>query len=451
MPRSYAPWLERRFAIAARGSNIRREILAGLTTFSAMAYIMAVNPAIMAAAGLARHDMIMTTIAGAFFGTLMMALFANMPIALAPAMSSNAIFAQVVVQQMHVRVGTAFTIILLGGIAFTLLSVSRLREKIVRGFPEPIVMGIQVAIGIFIARIGMVTGGLAVPSADGFRFGALSDPAVLLCLGGLIMAAIMNVARVSGGLLITIATVTIAGLFVRSGGHPVTMPPQHIFDWPHYPTHLFLPFDFHDFAAHIGLLVPITLYFLISDFFDATGTMFSVANRAGLVKPNGETMLGRSAFAADGAASIVGSALGTCTVSAYVESLVGVEAGGKTGLTALVVALLFLAASVLWPIIIIIPAVATAPILILVGLSMLSHLAHMTDRSQEGVLTPLVMLLIAVMTGNFMYSLAIGLLFYSALLIATRQFTKLTPMLLGLDIIFLFYLTLVSRIGIGAS
>lgn len=451
LPHPALAWLDRRFAITERGSTPSREILAGLTTFGAMAYIMAVNPAIMAAAGLERHDMIMTTIAAAFCGTLLMALVANMPIALAPAMSSNAIFATVVVQQMHVKPATAFTIILIGGIAFTVLSLSRLREKIVRSFPEPIVLGIQVSIGIFIARIGMTTGGLAVPSAEGFQFGSLGDPAVLLCLGGLTLAAIMTVRRIAGGLLITIAAVTIIGLFVKSRGHAITPWPERIADWPHYPTHLLLPFDFADFIAHLGLLVPITLYFLISDFFDATGTMFSVANRAGLRHPNGETMLGRAAFTADGAASIIGSSLGTCTVSAYVESLVGAEAGGRTGLTAVTVALLFLASSILWPLITIIPAVATAPILILVGLSMLTPLINATERAPESLLTPLVMLLIAVITGNFMYALCLGLLFYSALLLATGQFRRLSPMLIGLDAIFLFYLVLVTRIGLGGA
>ncbi|WP_264817988.1 SulP family inorganic anion transporter, partial [Acidomonas methanolica] len=137
--------------------------------------------------------------------------------------------------------------------------------------------------------------------------------------------------------------------------------------------------------------------------------------------------------------------------SAYVESLVGAEAGGKTGLTAVTVALLFLASSVFWPVITIIPAVATAPILILVGLGMLSHLSHVTDRSTEAILTPLAMLLTTVLTGNFMYALCFGVLFYSVLLAATRQFARLTPMLLGLDTVFLFYLILVTKMGLGAS
>jgi len=448
-PSPLTTWLDRRFRIAQRGSTIQREILAGLTTFGAMAYIMAVNPAIMAKAGLLPHDMIMTTIAAAICGTLLMALFANMPIALAPAMSSNAIFAQIVVHQMHVDVRTAFTIVLFGGIAFTALSVTRLRHRIIQAFPEPIVLGIQVAIGIFIARLGMVTGGLAIGAPDGFHFGALTDPSVLLTLFGLFLASVLLVLRVPAGMLIAILAVTLASLFVHKNGHTVASLPEHFMDWPHYPTHLLFPFNFGDFFSHLDLLLPITLYFLISDFFDATGTMYSVANRARLTKPDGTTLLGRAAFAADGSASIIGSALGTSTVSAYVESLVGVEAGGRTGLTALTVALLFAASSVLWPLIVMIPAEATAPVLILVGLSMLSALGQAANSSQEALLTPAFMLLIAVLTGNFMISLALGLLFYSLLLLVTRQFVRLTPMVLGLDAVFIFYLVLTSHTGIG--
>lgn len=445
----FSSWLDRRFRIGQRGSTVNREILAGLTTFGAMAYIMAVNPAIMTQAGLAPHDMIMTTIAAAVCGTLLMAIFANMPIALAPAMSSNAIFAQIVVHQMHVDVRTAFTIVLLGGVAFTCLSVTRMRHRIIQAFPEPIVLGIQVAIGIFIARIGMVTGKLAVPTSDGFHFGSLSDPSVLLTLFGIFLAGSLLVLRVPAGMLVSILSVTLLSLFVHRNGAAITTLPAQPVDWPHYPTHLLFPFNFGDFFSHLEVLLPITLYFIISDFFDATGTMYSVANRARLTRPDGTTLLGRAAFAADGSASVIGSALGTSTVSAYVESLVGVEAGGRTGLTALVVAVLFAASSVFWPLIVMIPPEATAPVLILVGLGMLSALGQAASASREALLTPAFMLLIAVLTGNFMISLALGLLFYSTLLLVSRQFVRLTPMVLGLDLVFLFYLFLTTRTGLG--
>ncbi|GBR50240.1 xanthine/uracil/vitamin C transporter [Neokomagataea thailandica NBRC 106555] len=411
-----------------------------------MAYIVAVNPMILASTGLDRHDMVMTTIAGAMAGTLLMALWARLPIALAPAMSSNVLFAQIIVHQAHVSPSTAFTVVLMSGLCFTALSVSRVRQRIIQGFPPSIVLGIQIALGAFIARIGLTTGGIAATGPEGLSFGSLADPSVLLCLFGVLLCAICTVLRVPAGLLIGIVVLTILGLFVHDQHGAITHLPAHMLDWPHYPTHLFLAFDFHDFWNKIGLLLPITLYFLISDFFDATATLMSVAQRAGLTGPNSENSLDHRAFASDGAASIIGASLGTCTVSAYVESLAGVEAGGRTGLSALVVAILFGIASFFWPIITSIPAIATAPVLILVGLSMLGALNQLSNTASESI-PPITMLLIAAITGNFMLSLTCGLLLYTGIAVAQRAFSRLTPIVLGLDAAFVFYMVLQSHIG----
>lgn len=438
--------LDRWFHITARGSTIPREVIAGLTVFGAMAYIVAVNPAILSAAGLDRHDMVMTTIAGAVAGTLLMALWARLPIALAPAMSSNVLFAQVVVQQAHVSPRTAFTVVLFSGLCFTALSLSQIRQRIIRGFPPSIVLGIQIALGAFIARIGLITGGIAVPSPEGLTFGSLSSPSVVLSMAGVVLSAILVVLRVPAGLLLAILAITIAGLFIHTPSGPITHLPGQLLDWPHYPTNLFLPFDFHEYFSHLGLLVPITLYFLLSDFFDATATMMSVAHRAGLDGTLEKPALDHRAFGSDGAASIIGASLGTCTVSAYVESLAGVEAGGRTGLSALVVAVLFALSSVFWPLITAIPAIATAPVLILVGLNMLGSLSRVAETPAEAI-PPLTMLLIAGVTGNFMLSLSCGLLIYTALAIATRQLHRLTPIVLGLDAAFVFYMVLQAHMG----
>ena len=438
--------LDRWFQISERGSTVSREIIAGLTVFGAMAYIVAVNPAILSSAGLDRHDMVMTTIAGAVAGTLLMAIWARLPIALAPAMSSNVLFSQVIVQQAHVSPSTAFTVVLFSGLCFTLLSLSQIRQKIIKGFPPAIVLGIQIAIGAFIARIGLMSAGVAVPSTVGFSFGSLGNPTVLLGLGGIALCAILNALRVPAGLLIAIVIITIAGIFIPTAHGPITKLPSNLVDWPHYPTHLFLPFDFHGFFSHLGLLVPITIYFLLSDFFDATATMMTVAHRAGLDGTDGRPGLDHRAFASDGAASVIGASLGTCTVSAYVESLAGVEAGGRTGLSALIVALLFAASSVFWPLITSIPAVATAPVLVLVGMSMLGALSRLPATFSEAA-PPVLMLLIATITGNFMLSLTCGLLLYTALAVALRDYKRLTPIVVGLDIAFVLYMFLETHMN----
>ncbi|QHI95802.1 NCS2 family permease [Aristophania vespae] len=438
----FLTWLDRFFHISQRGSTISREIVAGLTVFGAMAYIMAVNPTILSATGLARHDMVMTTIAGAVAGTLIMALWAKLPIALAPAMSSNVLFTQVIIVQGHFSPRTAFTVVFCSGLCFTALALTQLRQKIINGFPPAIIIGVQAAIGAFVARLGLITAGIAVPSPGGLAFGSLSDPSVILALSGIALCAAFLICKIPAGFLITIFVLTITGLFVPNGhGGVITQLPNRFFDWPHYPTHLLFPFDFKEFFSHLGLLIPITLYLLLSDFFDATATLMSVVQRSNLHENTGKLKLDSSAFAADGLASVVGATLGTSTVSAYVENLAGAEAGARTGLAAIVVALLFALSCVLWPLITAIPALAISPILVLVGLSMTSCLGRLSSSLDEA-LAPLFMFLIAAVTGNFMLSLTCGMLLYSGLAVVSRQFSRLTPVVLSLDIVFIGYMVL---------
>ncbi|WP_182082429.1 NCS2 family permease [Bombella favorum] len=438
--------LDRFFQITQRHSTIPREVSAGLTIFGSMAYIMAVNPAVLAGAGLIRHDMVITTIAGAIAGTLLMALWVRLPIALAPAMSSNVLFAQVIVQQAHVSPATAFTVVLFSGLCFTLLPLTRLRLKIIQSFPPCIILGIQVAIGAFIARIGLISAGIAVPSTNGLGFASLSQPSVILALAGVMLCLLLQLLRIPAGLLITIMLLTVAGLFIPgSDGQPLTQLPAHLMDWPHYPIHMLAPFNFKEFFHHLGLLLPITLYILLSDFFDATGTMLTVTRQAGLCGTKERPDLDPRAFTADGVASVLGALLGTCTVSAYLESLTGAEAGGRTGLSALVVALLFAISCIFWPLITAIPALATAPVLIFVGIIMLSNLTELSN-TLEDAFPPLCMLLLTVVTGNFMLALACSMLLYTAILLVRRAFCKVTPIIIGLDITFLCYMILQGQL-----
>ncbi|MDF7674042.1 NCS2 family permease [Acetobacteraceae bacterium ESL0709] len=441
----FSAWLDRFFQISARGSTIRRELVAGLTIFSAMAYIMAVNPSILSAAGLARHDMVMTTIAGAVAGTLIMALWAKLPIALAPTMSSNVLFSQVIIVQGHFSPAIAFTTVFCSGLCFTALSLTRIRQKIINGFPPVIIIGIQAAIGAFAARLGLTSAGIAIPSPQGLTFGSFSDPSVLLALAGVVICGASLICKIPAGFLLTIILITIIGLFVPDGqGHYITRLPDHFLDWPHYPAHLLFPFDFGGFFSHIGLLLPVTLYLLLSDFFDATSTLMSVVQRSNAHNTSTPLKLNARAFIADGFASVTGSALGTSTVSAYVENMTGAEIGARTGLTAFVVALLFACSCFLWPLITAIPSLATAPVLIMVGLSMASVLNQL-PATFDDMITPLFMFLIAAVTGNFMLSLACGMLFYSALALLSRRFSRLTPLMAGLDIVFILYLILQSH------
>ncbi|GCD53139.1 NCS2 family permease [Acetobacter pasteurianus] len=440
--------LDRAFDISGRGSSIPKEVVAGITTFGAMAYIMAVNPNILASAGLDQHAMVITTIASAVVGSFIMAVGANLPIALAPVMSSNVVFAQIVVVRMGVPPAQAFTMVLLGGLAFLFLSLTPWRRRIVETFPLSVKQGIHFAIGAFVAHIGIVNGGLVTKGGEGLVFGQLSNPVVLLALAGVFLAMMLKWARVPAAILLSVIAVTIAGLWVaHPDGSKVTQLPAHWVDWPSYPWFMLFPYDFHGLFANLFLVLPITLYFFLGDFFDATGTMMAVMQRSGLKDKQGQPLLVKSAFVADATASVIGSALGTSTVSAYLESLVGVEEGGRTGLTALVVACLFAVSSILWPLIICVPAVATAPALILVGLGMLGSLTDLKSLAVQERVIPLFMLLVTVLTGDFMVSLAFGLLLHTAFVLTTRKWAELTLMLCGLDCVFILYLVLSSRLG----
>jgi AGZA family xanthine/uracil permease-like MFS transporter len=437
--------LNRYFRIEERNSSISREFVAGLTTFGAMSYIIVVNPAILSAAGMNMHSLIITTALASMIGTLIMALWANLPIALAPGMGSNVIFAQVVVLQMGVSYQTAFTMVLIGGILFTILSLTRWRERIVRGFPDPIRLGIQCGLGLFIAYLGLKNAGLVSLAHDRLSFGNIAEPAVMLSLIGVLATPMLLALRIPAAFLISIAALSIIGLFVTAHGAPLTAVPDRIIDFPIIPKELFFAFDFHEFFTHFWLVLPITLYFFMSDFFSATATLIGVTRRGKIMDEDGNIPSARQAYAADGFASIIGAALGTSTVVAYVESAAGVEAGGRTGLTGIVVAALFGLSLFFWPLIGVIPAQATAPALVMVGVLMMEGIRDLDTSRPENAIPPLLILLITVVTTDLMMGLAIGCFVYSLIVLATRQWQKLTSMLIGLDVIFIIYIIIAHR------
>ncbi|SER55554.1 putative MFS transporter, AGZA family, xanthine/uracil permease [Faunimonas pinastri] len=435
--------LDRLFGVSARGSTLGREVIAGLTTFGAMSYIVVVNPAILSAAGMDRHELIITTAIASIIGTLIMALWANLPIALAPGMGSNVIFAQVVVLQMGVSYQTAFTMVLIGGILFLILSLTRIREQIVLGFPAAIRLGIQCGIGLFIAYLGLKNGGLLVVQNNSVHFGNLADPATMLTFIGVLVTPVLVAMRVPAAFLISIVLLTIAGFFLTGlNGKPVTPIPDHIVNLPVIPKELFFAFDFHEFISHFFLVLPITLYFFISDFFSATATLIGVTRRGNMMTPEGQIPNARQAFIADGLASVIGAMVGTSTVAAYIESATGVEAGGRTGLTGIVVAILFGLSLFIWPLIAIIPAQATAPALVLVGVLMMEGIRDLDVTRPENALPPIMTLLITVCTTDLMMGLTVGCFVYTLIVLATRQWQKVTPWLLGLDAIFIIYMIL---------
>jgi adenine/guanine/hypoxanthine permease len=435
------------FEVEQRGSTLKREVVAGLTTFAAMSYIVVVNPLILSSTGMDRGALLLATVISSAAGTLVMALWANLPIALAPGMGNNIVFAQVLVAQMGVSWKTGLAMVFSNAVLFLVVSLTRWREKIIRAFPDSIKLGIQCSIGIFIAYLGLKSGGLVVAGRDSFiAFATLSDPAALLVFVGILLTPILIVLRVPGAFVLSILGITIAGLFVHhGGGGVVTRWPEHLVALPAASSKLFLAFDFREFCSKFLFLLPVTLYFLLTEFFSGTATLFAVTRRANLMRA-GEMPNSKAAFASDALSSVVGAAMGTSTVTAYVESVAGVEAGGRTGLSGVVVAGLFVLSLFFGPLIEVVPPQATAPVLVLVGLLMMEGLAGLDLRQPEATLPPLSMLLLTVCTGDLMVGLSVGCFVYTLTTAALGQWSKLTPMVLGLDAAFVLFLVLRNAI-----
>lgn len=435
--------LDRFFGLSRAGTNAGREVVAGMTTFGAMSYVLVVNPAILSSAGLDRHGLIIVTAVAAMLGTLLMALWARLPVGLAPGMGTNVIFAQVVILQMGLSYHIALTMVLAGGLMFMLLSLTGWRERIILGFPGSIRLGIQCGIGTLIAYLGLKNGGLLVVGNHQVSFGTLSDPAVLLTYAGILVTPVLVAMRLPAALLLSIAAITVIGLFVHlPDGTPVTRLPTALWDWPHYPTQYLFAVDVRGFFSHFFIVLPLTLYFFLADFFSATATLMAVCGRSPMATPEGRIPRAYQAFAADGVAAAMSGLLGTSTVGAYIESAAGVEAGGRTGLTALTVAVLFGLGLFLWPVISIVPPQATTGVLVVVGLLMLRGLAELDTSVPENTIPPLLMVLLIATTTNLMIALCSGCFVYTLIVLLRGQVRKLTPMLIGLDVTLLLYLVL---------
>lgn len=438
---------DRFFQLSARGTTPAREAIAGCTTFAAMSYILVVNPLILSAAGMDRNGLFLATIVSAMAATLVMALWANLPIALAPGMGTNIVFAQVVVGQMGVPWQTGLAMVLLNALVFLLLSLTKWRARIVAAFPEPVKLGMQCSIGVFIAWLGLRSGGLLVADSGTLvSFSRLHDGAAWLTLGGILFTAMLMVRRVPGAFLLTMLVVSVLGLFIHGAdGRPLTALPASWFGLPSFTGELLFALDFKGFADHFMLLLPVTLYFLLIEFFAGTATMFGVIRSAGLLQPNGDLPRARAAFASDAMGSVIGAVAGTSTVTAYVESVAGVEAGARSGLSGVVVAALFGLALFAGPILTAIPACATAPVLVLVGLCMLDGLRELDTGTPEHYLPPLLMLLVTACSADLMVALALGCFVYTLMLLARRRWPGF--MVLGLDAVFVLYLALRGAIG----
>lgn len=408
--------LERLFRLGELKSNVRTEVIAGCTTFLTMAYIIFVNPNILSTTGMDASAAFVATCLAAAIGSATMALWANWPIAMAPGMGLNAFFAFTVVGKLGYSWQQALGAVLISGLIFLLLSLTGIRRWLIAGIPASMRSAIAAGIGLFLAIIAMKGAGLVVANPATFvTLGDLTSRGALLSIGGFFVIAALDVLKVPGAILIGILATTTAAIltgFSQFGGIASTPPSLA-------PT--FLQLDV--IGALKGGLLHVVLVMVLVEVFDATGTLIGVAKRAGLLTQGANhTNAGLSrALMADSTAIVAGSVLGTSSTTAYIESASGVQAGGRTGLTALTVAVLFLFATFLAPLAGSVPVQATAPALLYVAALMLRELAevHWDDATET---VPAVLTAIAM---PFTYSIANGLAFgfvsYAALKLLTGR------------------------------
>lgn len=423
--------LDRVFKISENGTSVGREFQAGLTTFAAMAYILAVNPAILATTGMDKAALVTVTALTAAISSVLMALMTNFPLALAPGMGINAFFAFTICGQRGVPWQEALGMVFVNGVIFLLLTITGVRERILAAIPHSLKIAVTCGIGLLIAFLGLKNGGVIVASeATLVTHGNFASPPVALGLFGLALTAILVARRVPGAIILGIVAVTILGLFVRAGGGKrVTELPAEFFAAPASPAPLFLDltFDFLKNAHAIVLALPLILTLLLVDLFDNLGSLTSIGVRAGFMRPDGTIPKAGRALVADSLATLLSALFGTSTVVTYVESAAGVEAGGRTGLTAITVAVLMLLALFLTPLILIIPAAATAPALVIVGIFMMQSITHL-DMTNFKTATPAVLTIIGIpLTFSIAEGIGLGLISAALLALALNEPKRITP------------------------
>ena len=429
-------FLDNTFKLAERGTSVRTEVLAGATTFLTMAYIVLVNPSILGATGMPPAGIAAATCLAAGVGCLLMGFLANYPIALAPGMGLNAYFAFTVVKGMGIPWQTALGLVFISGVLFIILTVAGVRQLIVSAIPRALFSAIAAGIGLFIAFIGLRNMGLVVTNPNTLvGLGDIHSGTVQLALLGLAILSILMVLKVRGAIFIGIVATAVLGWIL--GLATWSPQPYDLAAMTGTALKLDIPAALGIGGKGFGLgLLEILFVFLFVDLFDNVGTLVAVSKKAGLVQPDGTIpRLNRILFA-DATATIVGSFAGTSTVVSYIESASGVSAGGRTGLTAVVVGLLFLATLFVAPWAQAIPAAATAPALVLVGGMMMNPLTEI-DWDDPVVAIPAFLTLVTIpLTFSIANGLAFGVIAYAVLKVVTRRVTKTDWLLFALAALF---------------
>ena len=429
--------LDQIFKLNDMGTTVKREVLAGATTFLTMAYIIVVNPGIISETGMDFGAVFVATCVAAAFGSLVMGFYANYPIALAPGMGLNAYFTYAVVLGMGLTWQVALGAVFISGILFLILSVLPVREWIVNAIPRTLKMAISAGIGFFLGVIALTNAGIVVNSdATLVTLGNVTQPEPLLAALGFVIMIALDRRGVPGAVLLGIIIIAAIGILLGYSEF------KGLIDLPPNPAPTFMQMDLTG-ALQAGI-VTIVFAFLFVDFFDSSGTLVGLAHRAGLLTKDGKLEKLNRALVADSSATIVGSVMGTSTTTSYIESAAGIKAGGRTGLTAVVVAGLFLLALFLSPLAESIPSYATAPALLFVACLMARGLSEIDWEDATEYAPAVVTALSMPLTYSIADGIGLGFLAYAATKILAGRFSEVSPAVLLIAALFVLRFALLD-------
>ena len=421
--------IDKKFELSKRNSSLGTEFIGGLTTFAAMSYILAVNPVILANAGMDKAAVLTVTALAATFGCWMMALLANLPIALAPAMGTNSYFAIIICLGMGLSWQQALALTFYNGIFFLLISITGIRQKLIYGVPKPLQIGLQCGIGVFIAFLGFQSAHIVVKDDITLvTVGQLASSECMLALLGVALMAVLMARKVKGAIILTILFITLLSFLIKdSSGNTIAKVPDAVFSLPHGISETFLKLDFMYPIRNFNEAIRVIFVLLMLDMLDTIATVIAMGRRSGLMDKNGRMSNMGKALVADASATIFGALLGTSTTGSYVESSAGIEAGAKTGLSSIFVGVFFILSLFLTPLIQSVPAVATAPALIIVGVMMMQGLREINvDDFAELVPAVFCMLMIA-FSFKISEGFAFGMIAYVLLLLSTKRAREISP------------------------
>ncbi len=431
--------LEKLFSLKKLGTTPKRELIGGITTFMTMAYILAVSPAVLSAAGMDSSAVFTATAASAAIASILMGLMANLPIALAPGLGINAFFAYTVVLQLGYSWEMALAAIFVEGIIFILLSLLNIRELIIKSIPLPLKSAIGIGIGLFIAVIGLVNSGVIVKGEPLLSMGDITEPSVYLTIITIVIMGALVVKRVPGGLLLGMVLSTIIAIPLGLVSIPDNF---EILSFPSSIEPIFMKMDFSQiFTLDMAVVIFI---FIFSDLFDTAGTLIAICNKAKLTDNKGDIKNAKRAFLADALSTTIGSCLGVSAVTSYIESAAGVAAGGRSGLTAIVTGVMFILALFLAPLFALIPTAATAAVLVVVGLFMMDAIASIDFGNYKYALPAFITILFIPLTYNIATGIAYGFLSYVFIHICVGKYREVSPLMYILAMFFLAKVLLVG-------